>query len=276
MALKLTISAAKDAFAGQDATRVLNCGRLTIGRSVGNNWTLPDPTRIISKFHCVIEGSGNSFRITDNSSNGIFINGSQRPLGRGNSHDLHHGDQISLGPYCMNVAIIEPIDDEQELTPPDTEEPLENAALLFDNERRDAVFAPQYYPGPISTSTGDSKDGQPFSLDAPLSTGRRTRGLADLDGPLGLDDAFAPPAAKPAKMEAAPIGVQDEASTASPRQSSAIPTNWNVAIPDTAPGRQSAATSGSTPRPSSAPAAAPGVPGNRRAGLAPRTDCHRR
>lgn len=234
MALRLTIGASESGSASQAATRTFACGRLTIGRSVGNDWTLVDPSRIISKFHCVVEGSGGSFRITDNSSNGVFINGSDRPLGRGNSSVLHHGDLLKIGPYSIEVAVLEDLDEGQErgfaAPPPPPEEPLENAALLFDNDRSIAAFAPQYRPGPMPVPGESAKDEWLFSLDASPNAEARAGGMADLDGPLGLDDAFVPPSVKPARMPTLP-GVQTPAGGA-PTAKDSIPTNWNLSLAD--------------------------------------------
>lgn len=252
MALRLTIGACEDGSPGQVGTRVLTSGRLTIGRSVGNDWTLVDPSRIISKFHCVVEGSGDDFRITDNSSNGVFVNGAERPLGRGNSCLLHHGDQLKIGPCRIDVALTEVFDGEKQpsASPASSaaEEPLENAALLFDKDRSIAVFAPQYRESPIPAPAEGGKDDWPFSLDASPQKAGRADGFADLDGPLGLDDAFIPPAVKGATPAAVPAGIQ-QAVAPPPSAHEPIPTNWNVALADVAAGAQRSAAPAEAPLP---------------------------
>ena len=43
----------------------------TIGRKPGNSWVLPDPDRHVSKCHCIIEGDGPDWILTDTSPNGV-------------------------------------------------------------------------------------------------------------------------------------------------------------------------------------------------------------
>lgn len=232
MALRLRIGAADDGTVDQVAARTLTGGRLTIGRSVGNDWTLVDPSRIISKFHCVVEGSGDTFRLTDNSSNGVFINGADRPLGRGNSCVLSHGDQVKIGPYCIEVEVERaPEQTNGRAAPGESgDEPLENAALLFDNDRNIAAFAPQYRPGLIPAPAEAATEDWLFSLDASPDKSRLPHGLADLDGPIGIDESFAPPAARLAGPGSA--GISTPAGAPPLAQGDAIPTNWNVSPPD--------------------------------------------
>ena len=47
----------------------------SIGRAPDNDWTLPDPGRVLSKHHCRITANGDTWLITDTSSNGTFLNG---------------------------------------------------------------------------------------------------------------------------------------------------------------------------------------------------------
>lgn len=254
MALRLRIGSSENGSTDEAAARVLTSGRLTIGRSVGNDWTLVDPSRIISKFHCVVEGSGDSFRITDNSSNGVFINGADRPLGRGNSCALNHGDQVKIGPYCIVVEIEPAVGERDEplhgAAAGGGEEPLADAALLFDNDRSIAAFAPQYrapIPAPAEAANRD----WPFSLDASPDRSVLPEGLADFDGAIGIDDAFAPPAAR---LVASGSPVEPAHLPPRPAQGEAIPTNWNVSLPEAAVGKRDPAAA-SAPEASDLPVA---------------------
>jgi type VI secretion system FHA domain protein len=67
---------------------------------------LPDPTRIVSKFHCVAEGDGEIFRLTDNSRNGVFVNDAEQPIGKGNTVVLGDGDRLRMGDYELEVALV--------------------------------------------------------------------------------------------------------------------------------------------------------------------------
>lgn len=79
---------------------------LTIGRGPENDLTLPDPDRMISKRHCVIETRGDSFVAIDISSNGTFLNYGKEPLGP-DLHPVENGDILSIGPYELIVEISE-------------------------------------------------------------------------------------------------------------------------------------------------------------------------
>jgi len=77
----------------------------TVGRATNNSWVLPDPERLISSKHASITYQNGQFRITDNSTNGLFINNAAQPLGRGNSAPLNSGDQLIIGDYIIEVII---------------------------------------------------------------------------------------------------------------------------------------------------------------------------
>jgi type VI secretion system protein len=39
---------------GLATSQTLTTGSLSIGRSAGNDWVLPDPERLVSKTHCIV------------------------------------------------------------------------------------------------------------------------------------------------------------------------------------------------------------------------------
>jgi predicted component of type VI protein secretion system len=75
----------------------VNGGR--IGRALDNDWVLIDSQRYISAHHAEVEHRAGEWWICDLSTNGIFVNGGQRPLGRGGRHRLADGDRVRIGPY---------------------------------------------------------------------------------------------------------------------------------------------------------------------------------
>jgi type VI secretion system protein len=77
----------------------------TLGRSAGNLFVLPDPERFISGKHAAIAFRDGSFYITDTSTNGIYLGGSEQPLGRGNSVPLSSGDHLLVGDYEIEVVL---------------------------------------------------------------------------------------------------------------------------------------------------------------------------
>lgn len=87
---------------------------LTIGRGPENDLVLPDPDRMVSKTHCVIEDHGGNIFAIDLSTNGTFLNYSKVPMGR-EPTPVNNGDVLSLGPYELVVRISDMADD---LLPP--------------------------------------------------------------------------------------------------------------------------------------------------------------
>lgn len=105
MALRLRIVSDNAAEAGEFDrwTFGVNGGR--IGRSLDNDWVLIDAARYISAHHAEVEHRGGEWWITDLSTNGTFVNGSHRPLGRGGRHRIADGDRIRFGPYDVVAQV---------------------------------------------------------------------------------------------------------------------------------------------------------------------------
>ncbi|PKM20277.1 MAG: type VI secretion system-associated FHA domain protein TagH [Gammaproteobacteria bacterium HGW-Gammaproteobacteria-15] len=83
----------------------------TLGRSERADWYLPDPERVVSGVHASISCNKGLFSITDQSTNGLFINRAVEALGQGNSHQLKHGDVLCMGDYEIQVALIDALPD---------------------------------------------------------------------------------------------------------------------------------------------------------------------
>ncbi len=79
----------------------------TIGRSDENDWAIPDPQRFLSGVHCRIHCEGDRYYITDTSTNGVFLNGSETRLERNATAELSRGDKIRIGDYEFEVLIEE-------------------------------------------------------------------------------------------------------------------------------------------------------------------------
>jgi len=115
MPLRLTIiSAHRESMGGGYAQEFKACGG-TIGRSLECEWALPDSKRYISSKHAMIDFQSGCYYIVDLSRNGVFINGSQHPVGKGNPQRLFDGDSIRLGEYEIQASITD-----DEFNPTDT------------------------------------------------------------------------------------------------------------------------------------------------------------
>jgi predicted component of type VI protein secretion system len=96
-----------------------------IGRSRNCNWVLPDPRNAISSRHCEIRRAGDSFVLTDISTNGTFVNDATERMTA--EHVLAAGDLIRIGQYEVTVSFEltaaaepepEPVAPEHEITIP--------------------------------------------------------------------------------------------------------------------------------------------------------------
>ncbi|PIE41146.1 MAG: type VI secretion system-associated FHA domain protein TagH [Gammaproteobacteria bacterium] len=80
----------------------------TLGRSVSSTWSLPDPSRFVSSQHASIRYENGDFYLVDTSTNGVFVNTSNSPLGTGNQVRLQQGDKLYLGEYEIHVEFDQP------------------------------------------------------------------------------------------------------------------------------------------------------------------------
>jgi len=76
----------------------------TIGRSSTNNWVLPDKKRFVSSYHARIYFEANNFYLLDISTNGVFFNKTESPLGAGTRVKLSEGDRLRIGEYDIAVS----------------------------------------------------------------------------------------------------------------------------------------------------------------------------
>ena len=90
---------------GDDAIHVFREDGGTIGRSLQNDWILPDPDRFISGRHATVDFKGGIYYLVDTSTNGVYLNGDCEPLGKGNPRRLFNGDILRLGDFEITVSI---------------------------------------------------------------------------------------------------------------------------------------------------------------------------
>jgi type VI secretion system protein ImpI len=76
---------------------------LDLGRDAHLDWTLPDPSRIVSGKHCEIRFKEAGYWLHDTSTNGTYVNGSVRRLDA--PYLLRDGDRLKIGPYIIAVLI---------------------------------------------------------------------------------------------------------------------------------------------------------------------------
>lgn len=119
MPLKLEIISDHRDILGNDAVREFRSEGGTIGRALNNDWILPDPDKFISGKHATIDCKGGIYYIVDISTNGVYVNGERKPIGKGNPRRLFDGDHLHLGDFEVLVSI----DEGEELEMPDEPKP---------------------------------------------------------------------------------------------------------------------------------------------------------
>lgn len=90
---------------GDDCVREYYEDGGTIGRSLHNDWILPDPDRYISGRHATIDFRGGMYYLADTSSNGVYMNDEAEPIGRGNPRRLFDGDRMRMGDFEFEITV---------------------------------------------------------------------------------------------------------------------------------------------------------------------------
>lgn len=119
MPLKLEIISEHRDIVGDDAVREFRSEGGTIGRSLNNDWILPDPDKFISGKHATIDCKGGIYYIVDISTNGVYVNDERKPIGKGNPRRLFNGDRLHLGDFEIQASI----DEGEDLTMPEDPKP---------------------------------------------------------------------------------------------------------------------------------------------------------
>ncbi|PYY86524.1 type VI secretion system-associated FHA domain protein TagH [Pseudomonas sp. TKO26] len=105
MSLCLTITSYHKITPGQCPEKLMDQGMMAIGRSSDNDWVLPDPERLVSARHCVIQYKDGRYYLTDNSTNGVELVRAGIRMRRGNSEPLEDGEVIRIGDYEISARI---------------------------------------------------------------------------------------------------------------------------------------------------------------------------
>jgi type VI secretion system FHA domain protein len=133
MAIRLQIIGRHGQGLGERRSKEFGQAGGTIGRSLESDWVLPDGQRYLSSRHASIDYRSGSYYIVDTSTNGVYVNDAERPVGRGNPQRLFTGDRLRIGEYEMSVEI---------------DEVQDTSFKLADVRHVDAVTKAQYVPPP--------------------------------------------------------------------------------------------------------------------------------
>jgi type VI secretion system protein len=135
MPLELKIVSEHADLVGDDAVREYYESGGTIGRSLHNDWILPDPDRFISGRHATIDYKGGIYYLADTSSNGVYVNNEMEPIGQGNPRRLFDGDRLRMGDFEIEVSIDSgeslamPLDEEPSVAPDHIEQFVDEVSI---------------------------------------------------------------------------------------------------------------------------------------------------
>lgn len=107
MKLKIT-RLAGPGFPDDPGARLIETGKVVIGRGDDCTWRLPDEARTLSKRHCEVMFQGNVYVLRDTSTNGVFVNDAATPVGNGRSVVLRHGDRFRAADFVFGVEVVVP------------------------------------------------------------------------------------------------------------------------------------------------------------------------
>jgi type VI secretion system FHA domain protein len=107
MLLALSVISTHGAAMGPTAYKIFDQRGGSIGRVEQNDWTLPDPDKVVSSRHALLKCSGGAFYIEDTSTNGTFVNAPDRAISKAQPTRLNDGDRIFIGDYEILVQLID-------------------------------------------------------------------------------------------------------------------------------------------------------------------------
>jgi len=127
MALRIEIISHHRKSLGERGVKEFGVDGGVIGRSLESDWVLQDSERFISSRHASIDFRSGSYYLVDTSTNGVYVNGADHPVGKGKPQRLFDGDRLSMGEYEMLVHIVETNDTAERLADEDHVDPVDEA-----------------------------------------------------------------------------------------------------------------------------------------------------
>lgn len=215
MPLQLEITSENKDLLGDDCVRLFGEDGGTIGRALENDWILPDPERFISGRHAAIDYQSGSYYLADTSSNGVYVNDEDEPLGKGNPRRLFDGDRLRMGSFEFIVKLDE--GEGLEMPPPPKptvvpdhieqlvpEEVMRSSILLLDEEEitGDDAFQAALFGTPVKGKDKSNSD----HAKNPLLEPEESQGVAAQDlveaflAGTGIDSADIHPSVDPLEL----------------------------------------------------------------------------
>jgi type VI secretion system protein ImpI len=178
---------------------------IDIGRDSHLDWTLPDPTRVISGKHCEIRYKDGAYWLHDVSTNGTFLNGANHRMQ--SAHRLRNGDRFAVGKYIIAVTADEGASQSDAASasarPVDYQELWANQGEIAPPIDSKQLRPPAEFSPPVHSDFLDWAADVPNPVKAPQpprATGRGAESNADPD----MGWAFGRPSYVPAPPPASP------------------------------------------------------------------------
>ncbi len=105
--MRLELLIVKDPYREVSKHRVRAFGQQggDIGRAPDSFWVLPDPKGHVSSHHCSVAFRDGTYWLKDTSLNGVYLNNSRKPVGRGNEVPIRHEDRLRVAGYELLVRL---------------------------------------------------------------------------------------------------------------------------------------------------------------------------
>jgi type VI secretion system protein len=194
MALRLQIVSRHRQGLGERSSMEFGRNGGTIGRSLESDWVLPDGQRYLSSRHASIDYRSGSYYIVDTSTNGVYVNDAEQPVGRGNPQRLFSGDRIRLGEYEVSVEIVDEDDTRETLTDDRHVDPVSKAQRVPPPDPTRADLVPPHEITAVGIEMLISDEAEASAIR------RLTKANADN---LRLEEDVAPKRAEPPPVSAA-------------------------------------------------------------------------
>lgn len=172
----------------------------SVGRGGQCDMVLPDPTNLVSRRHLDVIFRDGGFEAVDQSSNGLYVNTSPDPVGKGRSTPLREGDRLGVGEYELTVEALTLGEAGAQDDFPEIERSFSGNPFASGGAKAGAKPAP---PPPPPPSRGDD-EADPFGLPADQSRGDP---FADLEAEFEEDDEWPP---REFRQVAPSIGAEEE------------------------------------------------------------------
>lgn len=213
-------------------------GQLVIGRGDDADWQLDDPERYLSRRHCIVTMENGQLTATDASRGGTFVDGSETPLGTGNSIALEDGMRLRMGDFVFRVDMAAATKSAATAAPA----VVSSGPLSFDPPPAEPAPAPPPRPDDLPDPF-DPYDRANSMAAAPKDT------PAPAPKPFGMDDPFAldlPRQSEPAPKATASGGYFDAPLTtptvADPVPETEVPQDVETKAPPPSPHRAAPAS----------------------------------